>query len=177
MNWITQSYCNLAINPIRWHACNRTECVSYPRLSVNLFTQQSWVFFIICLSWCTKCFHLGNLCSQLMISPSVSEALEWFSMTKSCNFLLPSNSRWANIFHEIAEYLTFQHSCSIVNVILFFKFCFYSIFFLEGGISSLLCMVMLFISGPYNSTKLGKNWTNFNSICWFVCVIYCEKEW
>jgi len=28
MNWITQSYCNLAINPIRWHSCNRTEWVS-----------------------------------------------------------------------------------------------------------------------------------------------------
>ena len=26
MNWITQSYCNLAINPIRWHSCNRTDC-------------------------------------------------------------------------------------------------------------------------------------------------------
>ena len=26
MNWINQSYCNLAIIPIRWHSCNRTKC-------------------------------------------------------------------------------------------------------------------------------------------------------
>jgi len=43
MNWITQSYCNLAINPIRWPACNRTD-------RLHLIVAKKTPFWCCCFS-------------------------------------------------------------------------------------------------------------------------------
>ena len=43
MSWITQSYCNLAINQIRWPAFNPTECFTAARGQSEEYVEQSVV--------------------------------------------------------------------------------------------------------------------------------------
>ena len=109
MNWITQFYCNLAINPIRRHSCNPTDWLSFKSVScVELaffcFSQAGQKSSLVLLS-VQVCYHEAlPLCSRFFPYMALLQSL----------VLVASGSFWLHFPHtssRIEQFLAILAKC------------------------------------------------------------------
>jgi len=109
MSWITQSYCNLAINPIRWPACNRTVLVgeSVRQLYMRLLLSRSTVpsFYMHGQLLFVLATHHSHILLSGMVSWSI--CLVWKSepIKKSSNH---GDQRWTQ---QVRTLIYLVHWC------------------------------------------------------------------
>jgi len=94
MNWRTQSYCNLAINPIRWHACNRTEWRAPAHGNTGRYQKGAGANWLVC--WHGGHALQGPQERAALCGPDRPECVSW-KVHSAVSVTEPGNTHWSKI--------------------------------------------------------------------------------